>query len=73
MHFVEIKPSGTGCPVARTLTTTTSWTLDAASWAALKATNGATLQLVITSAYVQQNRIQEGPFRAATPLTFKVQ
>lgn len=73
IYFIEVKVAGTACPVARALTTDLSWTPDAATWTALKATNGAPLELVVTSAYLSDNRVQEGPFRAASGVAFKVQ
>lgn len=73
IYFIEIKAPGAACPVARALTTDVSWTPSAADWAALVATNGTTLEFVVTSAYLAENRVQEGPFRAQTGVHFKVQ
>jgi hypothetical protein len=53
------------------LTTQTSYTPDDASWRHLKGADGR-VQLVITSAYLRNNIIEEGPYRAATPRSFGV-
>ena len=43
---------------------------EAETW---RAPEGATLELTVTSAYLTENRITEGPYRPAAPLRFKVQ
>jgi len=70
LYYIEVKIPGRECAV-RALTTEESWVPSAADWAILQASAGATLELVITSAYLKENRISEGPYR--TTLSFKVQ
>jgi hypothetical protein len=69
IYLVQVTVPGSQCPV-EVLTSELSWQLDAASWNALAGTNGADLSLQVTSAYLQENRLKEGPYRLATPRTF---
>lgn len=71
VYYVELRISGRECAV-RAFTTEQSWTPDAQDWATLKANVGVPIELVITSAYLSENRVTEGPFRPATALTFEV-
>jgi hypothetical protein len=71
IHRVEISIPGEQCPV-RTLTTELEWTIEPAGWERLKAAEGKTLELIITSAYLRENAITEGPFRRTTLRKLKV-
>jgi hypothetical protein len=53
------------------LTTLTSWTPDADTWQQMQAAAGP-IELTLTSFYVRENRVTEGPFRTATPVGFTV-
>ncbi len=68
IHYLEIFVPGRECPI-RAITTDEEWRPTVAEWAELRG-KGA-LRLVITSAYLEKNRIAEGPYRATR--TFQVQ
>ncbi|MBX5482483.1 MAG: hypothetical protein IRZ16_11705 [Myxococcaceae bacterium] len=72
IHVLEISVTGEDCPV-RVLTTKDEWQVGSETWALLKAHRGETIRLTVTSAYLTENRITEGPYRASTPRTFTVQ
>jgi len=55
----------------RILTTQTQYIVSDTAWTALKAATGA-IQLSITSAYVRENRITEGPYKPSSARTFSV-
>jgi hypothetical protein len=73
VHWVRIHAAGQGtaCPMLQGLSTTTDWQLDDDSWATWKAATGA-YEVTITSAYVVDNRITEGPFRSS-PVVVNIQ
>ncbi|HYO55951.1 hypothetical protein [Archangium sp.] len=71
LYWVEISAPGSECPVAQVLTSELSWQLDAETWAALGKHAGQDLTLQVTSAYLVQNRVTEGPYRLATPRAFR--
>jgi hypothetical protein len=71
IYLLGIAVPGRACPVEM-LTTEPHWQLDAAQWAALRAAAGQTVSLQVTSAYLKENRITEGPFRPEAPRTFVV-
>jgi hypothetical protein len=49
-----------------------AWTVDATTWSKLMAAQGQTVTLEIIRAYLNQNRLLEGPFRAPSPRTFQI-
>lgn len=73
VYFIELKTAGATCPIARALTTSESWTPDAANWEAIKAEVGVPIEIVITSVYLSENRITEGPYRPTTGVVFEVE
>lgn len=62
-YLAEIFVPGRGCPVS-IVTTELSHVLDADSWAVLVDAAGQALTLQLTSAYLANGRVGEGPFRA---------
>ena len=70
VYFVELDIPGRPCPWG-ILTTNLDYPLDGETWAQLQAVPGQTITMNITSAYLTENRITEGPFKAA-PRTFVV-
>jgi hypothetical protein len=68
---VEVSTPGGKCPVAQVLTSELSWQLDATSWAELGKNADKQLTVQVTSAYLQENRVTEGPYQLATPRTFR--
>jgi len=73
VYYVELEVAGRECPVARALTTDETWVPDAAVWAELKTAEGVPIEIVVTSVYLTENRITEGPFRPATSVVFEVE
>lgn len=69
IYLVELTVPGRECPIS-VLTSELSWQMDAASWNEVAGANGQNLSLQITSAYLQENRLTEGPYRLDTPRTF---
>lgn len=72
IYLVEIAVPERACPVAG-LTTDLEWTLDEESWAVLKDAAGTDLSLTIVSAYLNENRVTEGPYGTPTPRVFRVE
>jgi len=72
LYLVEVSVPGRTCPV-RVLTSELAWQLDTASWNTLREAAGNALTVQVTSAYLEQNRVTEGPFRMATPRTFRME
>jgi hypothetical protein len=70
LYWVEVSTPGAECPVAQVLTSDLSWQLDANTWAELGKQTGA-LSVQVTSAYLQENRVTEGPYQLSTPRTFR--
>jgi len=70
IYYVEIATAGVECPW-RVLTTSESWVPDDQTWAELAAHPGA-YTLTVTSAYLVQNRITEGPYRPAAATAFEI-
>lgn len=70
IYLVQLTVPGRECPL-EVLTSELSWQMDAASWDTVAGANGQELSLQITSAYLQENRLKEGPYRLATPHTFR--
>ncbi len=67
VHYVEVVVAGRECPI-RTLTTTETWRPALTEWEEMR--GKGVLNLIVTSAYLEENRITEGPFRTTT--TFEV-
>ncbi|WP_224244935.1 hypothetical protein [Hyalangium gracile] len=70
IYLVQVTVPGRECPL-EVLTSELSWQMDAASWSTIAGANGQELSIQVTSAYLQENRLKEGPFRMATPRTFR--
>lgn len=68
IHYLEVEVPGRECPI-RAITTLEQWRPKVAEWAELK--GKGPLGLTLTSAYLEKNRVSEGPFR--TRQTFEVQ
>ena len=71
VHWLKISLPNKTCGV-ELVTTLTEWTPSTEAWAALKDTKGATLSMDVFSAYLQDNRISEGPYQLTKPVTFSV-
>jgi hypothetical protein len=72
LYLVEVSVPGRTCPV-KVLTSELAWQLDTESWGTLREAAGNTLSVQVTSAYLMQNRVTEGPYRMATPRTFRME
>lgn len=70
VYFVRITVPGAACPV-EVLTTNLSCSIDGAGWDEIRAATGP-VTIDVTSAYLTENRITEGPFRASTPTTVTI-
>jgi hypothetical protein len=70
IYWVQVTVPGRECPV-EVLTSELSWKIDDASWALMSEPGSQGLSLQITSAYLQDNRLKEGPYQLAQPRTFQ--
>jgi len=70
IYLVEVTVPGRECPV-QLLTSELAWQVDSESWKAMEEGAGQELRLQVTSAYLQDNRLKEGPYRLETPRTFR--
>jgi hypothetical protein len=70
-YLVEVAVPGAACPIA-IVTTELSHALDEGTWGALRAAAGKELTLRITSAYLSDGRITEGPL-LSSPVSFAVE
>ncbi|SEM41444.1 hypothetical protein SAMN05444354_116104 [Stigmatella aurantiaca] len=70
IYWVQVTMPGSQCPV-NVLTSELAWQVDAGSWKTMGTAAGKDLSLQVTSAYLLENRIKEGPFRQETPRTFR--
>jgi hypothetical protein len=70
-YLVDIVIPGVTCPVS-IVTTELSHPLDEGTWKALKDAKGEDLTLGITSAYLAEGRISEGPFKSKS-VSFRVE
>lgn len=70
IYDLKLSIPGRTCPI-EILTTELDYPLSASQWAALGASGAGTITLEITSAFLRENRITEGPYRPA-PRTFQV-
>jgi hypothetical protein len=66
IYWIRITVPGRECTVEG-LTTTLSWEVTGDAWDAVRATTGQSVSIDVTSAYLSENRITEGPFRPAQP------
>jgi hypothetical protein len=71
IYLVQVTVPGRECPLEM-LTSELSWQLDDASWKTLGEVAGQDLSIQVTSAYLQHNRLKEGPYRMETPRTFRL-
>ena len=71
LHLLRITVPNQKCP-SEVVTTRLEWIPSTEAWAQLKATAGKVLTLDVFSAYLQENRISEGPFRFTQSKTFSV-
>ncbi len=73
VYYVELTVAGLTCPVARGLTTNEQWELPSDDWAAMKSHIGVPITVTITSAYLTENRVTEGPYRPAAATVIELQ
>lgn len=71
VHLLRIAVPGRTCPV-EFITTQTSWALSADEWKVLTDAKGKTFALSAVSAYLEQNRVTEGPYRPSGTVSFSV-
>ncbi|WP_240358544.1 hypothetical protein [Myxococcus vastator] len=71
-YWVQVTVPGRRCPV-ELLTSDMEWRLDAATWDTLRAASGQDLRVQVTSAYLVQNRLREGPYRLESPRTVRME
>ncbi|MBX7100700.1 MAG: hypothetical protein K1X89_23505 [Myxococcaceae bacterium] len=71
VHLLRVAVPGRTCPV-ELVTTQTTWALAADEWKVLTDAKGKTFTLSAVSAYLEQNRVTEGPYRPASTLNFTV-
>ncbi len=71
IYWVQVTVPGRECPV-ELLTSNLEWQLDAATWDTLRGAVDQDLSIQVTSAYLVQNRLREGPYRLETPRTLRV-
>jgi hypothetical protein len=72
VYLVEITVPGQECPVDL-LTTNLEWQLSDAEWAVVAAAAPGSVSVHLIGAYLLENRITEGPFSPAAPLTLRVE
>jgi hypothetical protein len=70
IYWVQVTVPGRECPI-EVLTSELSWQMDDASWSLMSEPTPQGLSLQITSAYLQDNRLREGPYRLAQPRIFQ--
>ncbi len=71
IYLLQVTVPGRECPV-EVLTSELSWQVDTESWKAMGQAADQDLSLQVISAYLQDNRVKEGPYRLATPRTFRL-
>lgn len=71
-YWVQVTVPGRRCPV-ELLTSNMEWQLDAETWDVLRAASGHDLRVQVTSAYLVQNRLREGPYRLESPRTIRME
>lgn len=72
VYLAEIAIPDRECPVAAH-TTDLEWQLSDDDFGILKEAAGKDLTLTITSAYLTENRVSEGPYKASAPTTFRLE
>jgi hypothetical protein len=70
LYWVQVTVPGRQCPV-EVLTSELEWQLDAESWKALGEAAGQELSIQVTSAYLKDNQVTEGPYRLDAPRPFR--
>jgi hypothetical protein len=70
IYWVQVTVPGRECPVEM-LTSELAWQPDAATWSLMSEPTPQGLSLQITSAYLQDNRLKEGPYKLAQPRIFQ--
>lgn len=71
IYWVRIGVPGRACLVEG-VTTELQWEVTGAAWEALGSATGQSITIDVTSAYLTENRIIEGPYRAAEPRTVTI-
>lgn len=71
IYWVQVTVPGRECPV-ELLTTHLEWQLDPATWDTLRGAVDQDLSIQVTSAYLVQNKLREGPYRLASPVTVRM-
>lgn len=71
IYWVRVTVPGRQCPVEM-LTSNLEWRLDAATWDTLRGAVDQDLSVQVTSAYLVQNRLREGPYRLEAPRTVRM-
>ncbi|CAM3738145.1 hypothetical protein G4177_01270 [Corallococcus sp. ZKHCc1 1396] len=71
LYWVKVQVPGRQCPLEM-LTSELQWQLDDGSWRTLRDAAGQALSVQVMSAYLVQNRITEGPYTLAQPVSFGV-
>ncbi|RYZ42620.1 MAG: hypothetical protein EOO71_07150 [Myxococcaceae bacterium] len=71
LYWVKVQVPGRQCPV-ELLTSELQWQLDDGSWQTLREAAGQALSVQVLSAYLVQNRVTEGPYTLAQPVSFGV-
>jgi hypothetical protein len=71
LYWVQVQVPGRQCPL-EVLTSDLEWQLDEGTWTTLRDAAGKDLTVQVTSAYLVQNRITEGPYQLASPTAFRV-
>lgn len=70
IYWVRVTVPGRACPV-EVLTSELEWQLDAATWSTLGEARDQDLSIEVTSAYLVNNQLTEGPFRPESPRVFR--
>ncbi|XXF77717.1 hypothetical protein P2318_32410 [Myxococcaceae bacterium GXIMD 01537] len=70
LYWVQVTVPGRACPV-ELLTSEPEWQLDEAAWSAIGAARDTDLSLQVTSAYLLNNQVTEGPYQLAAPRHFR--
>jgi hypothetical protein len=70
IYWVRVTVPGRACPV-EVLTSELEWQLDAATWSTLGEARNQDLSIEVTSAYLVNNQLTEGPYRPESPRVFR--
>jgi len=71
IYWIRIQVPGRECAV-QGITTELGWEVTGAAWEAVRAASGQSVTIDVTSAYLTENRITEGPYRPAEPRTVTI-